>query len=329
MRWTLANRVIGLLSYRVIELLSYRVIAVGYCVIGLLAAPLFAQQMMQRDTQAVPTGTGVVSGVVMSDEARPQPIRRAQVTLVGADQPVIKTTFTDQSGRFAIADLPAGRYTLAATKGGFVRAAYGAKRYDRPGTPVNLANGQQLTGLALRMSRGGVIAGTITDETGMPAVGAQVRVLQYRVQQGERVLVPATGGNALGEVTDDRGAYRMYGLPPGEYLVSATPRNSNVGEIRASTEAEIRAALAALQQPATGAPPPGQPLPPPREPVTVGFAPIYFPGATSVTSAASVTHESRRRSSCAASTSRSSSSARRRSRARSSCPRASRHRACS
>lgn len=283
------------MANRAIEPLRYRAIALGYCVIGLLVAvPLAAQVVhsvdhQQRDGQATPTGTAVVSGVVVSDEATPQPIRRAQVTLTGSDQPVFKTTFTDATGRFAVTDLPAGRYSLAATKGGFVRAAYGAKRHDRPGTPVNLANGQQMTGLTLRMSRGGVIAGTIMDETGMPAVGAQVRVLQYRVQQGERVLVPATGGNPFGEVTDDRGAYRMYGLPPGEYLVSATPRNSNVGEIRASTEAEIRAALAALQQPPTPAPPAGQPLPPPREPVTVGFAPVYFPGATSVSSAASVT----------------------------------------
>ena len=35
---------------------------------------------------------------------------------------------------------------------------------------------------------------------------------------------------------------------------SATPRNSNAGEIRASTDAEIRAALAALQQPRDAAP---------------------------------------------------------------------------
>jgi hypothetical protein len=282
------------MTNRVIVPLSYRAMALSYCVIGLLAAPLVARAVhsvdrQQRDTQAAPAGSAVVSGFVTSDEATPQPIRRAQVTLTGSDQPVFKTTFTDAAGRFAVKDLPAGRYTLAATKGGYVRAAFGAKRHDRPGTPVNLAAGQQMAGLTLRMSRGGVIAGTVSDETGMPAAGAQVRVLQYRMQQGERVLMPATGGNAFGEVTDDRGAYRLYGLPPGEYLVSATPRNSNIGEIRASTDAEIRAALAALQQPIVPAPTAGQPLPPPREPVTVGFAPVYFSGTTSVTSAASVT----------------------------------------
>ena len=64
------------------------------------------------------------------------------------------------------------------------------------------------------MPRGGVIAGTITDETGVPAFGAQVRVLQYRVVNGERTLSPVATANLMGEMTDDRGAYRISGCPP-------------------------------------------------------------------------------------------------------------------
>ncbi len=262
--------------------------------LALGVAPLGAGQVehsidhQQRDPRVTPVGTGVVSGVVMTDEATPQPLRRAQVTITSTDDPVVKTTYTDGSGRFTLPALPAGRYSLSASKGGYVRMAYGAKRHDRPGTPINLAEGQKLADLVMRLPRGGVIFGTILDETGLPAAGVQVRLLQYRMQLGERVLTPAIGGGALGETTDDRGMYRLYGLPAGEYLLSTLPRNSNVGEIRASTDAEIRAALAALQRPPTPAPPPGQPLPPPREPVTVGFSPVYFPGTTSVAGAATI-----------------------------------------
>jgi hypothetical protein len=241
----------------------------------------------QRDSRAL-IGSALITGVVMSDEATPQPLRRATVTLMSTDAPVVKTVFTDAAGRFTVPELPAGRYSLSATKGGYVRMSYGAKRHDRPGTPVNLHEGQQLTGLSLRLPRGGVIAGRILDENGGPGAGVQVRLLQYRMQLGERVLMPALGGSLMGETTDDRGMYRLYGLPPGEYLVAASPRNTNVGEIRASTDAEIRAALAALQQPATPAPPAGQPLPPPREHVTVGFAPVYFPGSPSVGGASTI-----------------------------------------
>jgi hypothetical protein len=257
----------------------------------LVALPLAAQVVHSIDHQRDPrtlVGSAVVSGVVLSDDDNnPQPLRRAQVTLMGAEVPVIKSALTDEHGRFTLPNLPAGRYSLSATKGGFVRMSYGAKRPDRPGTPVNLAEGEQLAGLSIRLPKGGVIAGRVLDETGMPAAGIQVRLLQYRTQLGERLLLPAIGGSLLGETTDDRGAFRLYGLPPGEYIVAAAPRNTNVGEIRASTEAEIRAALQALQQPPS-VPQPGQPLPPPKEAETVGFAPVYFPGSTLLTGAATI-----------------------------------------
>jgi 5-hydroxyisourate hydrolase-like protein (transthyretin family) len=241
----------------------------------------------QRDQRTL-VGSAVITGVVTSDDAQPQPLRRAQVTLMSTEAPIIKNVFTDAEGRFTVPELPAGRYSLSATKGGYVRMSYGARRHDRPGTPVNLVEGQRLTDLSIRLPRGGVIAGRILDENGGPAAGVQVRLLQYRLQQGERRLMPALGGSLMGETTDDRGMYRLYGLPPGEYLVAASPRNTNVGEIQASTEAEIRAALAALQQPPAPAPPPGQPLPPPREHVTVAFAPVYFPGSSSITGASTI-----------------------------------------
>lgn len=244
-------------------------------------------QQPQRDPRTL-IGSAFITGVVMSDDTNPQPLRRATVTLMSTDAPIVKTVFTDAAGRFAVPDLPGGRYSLSATKGGYVRMSYGAKRPDRPGTPVNLAEGQRLTDLTLRLPRGGVISGRILDETGGPAQGVQVRLLQYRMQQGERALTSALGGSLMGETTDDRGMYRLYGLPPGEYVVAATPRNTNIGEIRASTDAEIRAALAALQQPATPAPPAGQPLPPPRDYVTVGFAPVYFPGSPSIGGASTI-----------------------------------------
>ena len=161
---------------------SLPIASLPLCLIASLAvvAPLGAQ-IVQRDTLAVPKGNAVVSGVVMTDDATPQPLRRAQVTITSTDQPVLKTVFTDAAGRFSVADLPAGKYSLSAVKGGYVRMSYGAKRHNRPGTPINLGEGQRLTGLNLRLPKGGVITGTIVDETGLPAVGAQVRLLEYRV----------------------------------------------------------------------------------------------------------------------------------------------------
>ena len=155
----------------------------GVSAIALLTigAPILRAQFQQRDTLNDPrVGSALVSGVVMSDEATPQPLRRAQVTLMGTDQPVIKNVFTDAAGRFTVTDLPSGRYSLSASKGGYVRMSYGARRHDRPGTPLNLAEGQRLGSLSIRLPKGGVITGRLTDENGGPAQGAQVRLLQDR-----------------------------------------------------------------------------------------------------------------------------------------------------
>jgi protocatechuate 3,4-dioxygenase beta subunit len=158
---------------------------------------------------------------------------------------------------------------------------------------VTVADGQKLDSLDMRLSRGGVITGRILDETGQPALGATVRLLQYRMVQGERTLAPiGVPGSVSTEITDDRGMYRLYGLPPGEYVVAATPRLMVTGEIRAMTDGEVRAAIQAAQQPPAAvagraggaAPPPVEP----REYLTVGFTPVFYPGTTFAASAASV-----------------------------------------
>ena len=146
--------------------------------------------------------------------------------------------------------------------------------------------------LTLRMTRGAVLSGTITDENGAPAVGVSVRALQLRVQNGERTWVGVASSGSTFETTDDRGMYRFFGLPPGDYTVNAQPRMTS-GEIKAMTESEIRAVMQALAQqtaqtPGTGA----APQPPQQrdlEATTVAYAGVFYPGATVAASASSVT----------------------------------------
>jgi protocatechuate 3,4-dioxygenase beta subunit len=150
------------------------------------------------------------------------PVRRAQVTLSGQELRGNRTALTDDQGRFAFQVLPAGRFTLTATKPGHVNVSYGAKRPGRPGTPIQLADGQRLEKLSIALPRGAVITGVVVDEHGEPAPGTQVRALRYVMQTGERAL------NFSGQdLTDDRGTYRIHSLQPGEYVLSAIPRNLN------------------------------------------------------------------------------------------------------
>ncbi len=250
------------------------------------SAQMTMQQAPMRDTRVAPTGPAEIHGALLTEGDDPQPVRRAEVRATTSGAPP-QTTYTDAEGRFVLRNLPLGRYTVEATKPGYVRSAYGARRYDRPGTPVTITDADRSHTLQWRMARGAVITGRILDEYGQPAQGGRVNVQQVRVVNGERTLVPVPMvSSILGEIVDDRGEYRLFGLPAGDYVVSVMPRSIGTGDIRRMTDAEMAAARHAIQQAGQqGGQQPGQqpgastPEPPP--PTTLGFSQVYFPGVLS------------------------------------------------
>jgi hypothetical protein len=180
-----------------------------------LASLLWAPAL---DSQAPPP-TGLVAGIVVAEEPGEPPLRRVTVHLSGDSLTTARIVLTDDQGRFAFDRLPAGRYTLTATRPGFVRAAFGGARGRlSSGRPVSLADGQRLADLTLRMMRGGVLTGLLTDRHGRPAAGAGVQIGELRERDGVLTMTSA-GGRAV--VADDRGIYRAYGLAPGRFVVAA------------------------------------------------------------------------------------------------------------
>ena len=190
-------------------------------------------QTPARDTPAQTTKTDdppapmarITGRVLAADNGRP--VKRARALVNAAELPGGRATLTDDNGVFELTELPAGRYTLSVSKTGFVGLSYGQRRPLQAGTPLQLREGQQLTGIEFRLPRGSVLAGHVFDETGDPMPGAAVRVMRYQYAQGERQLVPA--GTAQ---TDDEGAFRVWGLNPGDYYVSAVTRNFDFGRAR-------------------------------------------------------------------------------------------------
>jgi uncharacterized protein (DUF2141 family) len=237
-------------------------------VLGLLTlvAPMSARQGQSgpaRDTTQTARHTAVLSGVILSDDEAARPVRHARVTCTAAELTSGLTVVTDDRGRFTFAGLPAGRYTIRATKTGWVPMTYGAKAPLRPGAAIPLADGQTLD-LTARMARGAVITGTLIDESGQPAVNTTVRAMRYAVQNGERRLL--TFGSIA--TTDDRGIYRIYGLPPGDFIVGANGRAAAaaVSRVLLTTDLDVHHARTAAPQ-----------VPPPPE-RGVAFASTYFPG---------------------------------------------------
>src|SRR5262249_22549795 len=121
-----------------------------------------------RDTHAggpaVPVGTASISGIVgVAGVGVPAP--HAPVTLSATHAGGYRPTATDDNGRFVFSGLLGGRYSLSASKPGHVSVSYGQTKPGRPGTPIQLSDGQQFNARLL-IYKGGVITGTVLDENG-------------------------------------------------------------------------------------------------------------------------------------------------------------------
>src|SRR3954452_12056772 len=237
-----------------------------------------------RDTSAQPKDAppppgGRISGRVLAADTG-RPVKRARVFASAAELQGGRGMLTDDSGVFDLTELPAGRYTLTVSKSGVVSLSYGQRRPLQAGTPLQLADGQQLKGIQFQLPRGSVIGGHVLDEDGDAMPGVMVRVMRYQYLQGERRLTPA--GNAQ---TDDKGQYRVWGLMPGEYYVNALMRGGgNFGGPGGFGGLGGFAGRGGRGGGAPGAFAAGAP-----EPEQQNYAPTYYPGVPSVNEAKAVT----------------------------------------
>jgi len=195
-----------------------------------------------RDNPAAATGTARLRGrVVEANSGRP--LSHVDIR-AGSSTGQQGNAATDGEGRYDLTGLPAGTYTVIATKPNYVRTAWGEQRVEGPGKRITLADGQRLDNIDLRMTRAGAIAGKIVDEFGDPVTDVTVNAMRYQYVQGSRRLMPSGRGGP----TNDIGEFRVYGLSPGNYVVSATLRSAALGTVDASD----RTGYAATFYPGTG-----------------------------------------------------------------------------
>jgi hypothetical protein len=186
----------------------------------LVAGVLNAQQSAPPKRQAPPKQeSGSIQGRVVS-ALTGEAVKKADIVLArrGSQQAQSYSTTTSSSGWFAMQDVESGSYSLTVTKRGYAHLVYGAHGPGRQGTALSLDPGQHLENITLRMSPQGVIAGRVVDEDGDPVPNIQLQLLHYSYRKGKRKLEPWDNSG-----TNDLGEYRLFGLSPGKYYLSATP----------------------------------------------------------------------------------------------------------
>jgi len=166
-----------------------------------------------------------------------------------------------------------------ASKPAYVGSFYGSRRAGRgPGVPVAVRAGATVERLSLTLTRGGVIGGSLRLPGGEPALNMPVIAIEVD-RAGGATRWKYSGGRTA---TDDRGQYRIFGLPPGDYLVIAQPSGLVMGSPTGANDApQTHAAevswaeeMARARLGATAAPP----ARPPRGP-TVNYATVFYPGS--------------------------------------------------
>jgi hypothetical protein len=208
-------------------------------------SPTPSVAMPPRDAQQQEkTGTAKLSGRVTASDTG-KPLRRALVQATSPDTPQGRSISTDADGRWELKALPAASYRIRVQKGGYVAIFYGQQRPFAQGTVVDVSEGQAVEKLDVSLPRAGVITGTVSDEFGEPITGARVSAMRYGYMNGQRRLTNA----GLGATTDDIGQYRLHGLTPGEYVVSA----SMTGGLLFSSSSDDRIGYGTTYYPGTAA----------------------------------------------------------------------------
>jgi hypothetical protein len=198
---------------------------------------LLARSATAQTPKATPTAKKdqcSIAGMVVK-LAENEPLRKARVRLESVDDHThsIGVT-TDGSGHFELKGLDPGRYKLTASRVGFVTYEYGQRKPGDPGATLTLRPGQEMKDLVFRLIPSGVIAGRILDEDGEPLPAVRVSALREVYSEGKRSLTTTASVE-----TNDLGEYRLFGLPPGRYFVSAVyPHWNRFGSMSESEDPE-------------------------------------------------------------------------------------------
>lgn len=186
-------------------------------------------EVPQTDATPPPPPRGVLAGTITSFTSN-TPVARARVIVSSLEEGVLlhpRVVMTDANGAYRVTDLPISTsYLVTVSKTGFAPRAYGEAPPATPPQVIELLQDQVKEDVHIQLMPQVSISGRVLDEDGTPFAGALIEAMRPVFEGDRRTLVTVAEA-----VTDDRGDFRLVGLAPGQYYVSASdPAYLDVGD---------------------------------------------------------------------------------------------------
>jgi protocatechuate 3,4-dioxygenase beta subunit len=195
---------------------------IALILITFVVPPTAAHWRTQKEQTREASGT--IGGRVTIDD---QPVRGVVVFLQATDLPFSQASKysarTDQNGHFAITGVPAGTYVVQAFAPALVSLNENPSM-SRQGRVVTLGDNEVVDGVNLALRAGGVITGRVYDADGKPLIQEMIRIFSIGEDNNKQPLYLPFSYMLS---TDDRGEYRIFGIPAGKYLISIGVDTSN------------------------------------------------------------------------------------------------------
>ena len=185
-------------------------------VIGLLILLALQSAAISQISQVTTPPTASIAGQIkLSDKIAKgvAVILTSSNQLAGTDS--TKRLSTDDDGRYKFTDLAAGTYNINVLSPGYVVFADSAVM--RNGQQVTVKDAEAVERVDFTLTKGGVITGRALSVDNRPVIGEPVSAFTMDAKGKQTPFNPPAGVNYR---TDDRGMFRIYGLPPGSYYIS-------------------------------------------------------------------------------------------------------------
>lgn len=209
-----------------------------------------------------------IAGTIVNASTE-EPIVGASITLLGGDprhREMRENVISDAEGAFALSPVPAGKYSLQATRLGFMSAFF--DQHDEFSSAIVTGEGQDTEHIVFHLNAEASLHGHVADDAGEPVEDAQVLVVRKtrRGGLGEHLVTSIMGQ------TDDTGEFEFWNLMPGTYLMAVVAKpwyaqHPSSSELAAMTSDEQKQNVEALD---------------------VAYPVTYFDGATEEASASPI-----------------------------------------